>query len=205
MDGAAPVAEAVSILDVAQFDEDDLKHFLRTLREEARRSLLVSSVNNPEHRVRLLVAGFGDAVGDRISLVELAARAKRIADLGRWIPRSRAIATLELDLLAREAIFEGRPVGLYPREFGMLWRLADTPEEIVSKQTLLNDVWRLGFSPESNSIAVQISRMRSKLAAAGLDGLVETVSGGYRMSLSSLHPRDPIFRRASDVPDPRGA
>jgi DNA-binding response OmpR family regulator len=69
---------------------------------------------------------------------------------------------------------------LHPREFALLWRLADTPGEAVSARELLSDVWRLAFRPETNSLAVHISRLRAKLRLAGIDGVIETLpDGGY--------------------------
>ena len=56
---------------------------------------------------------------------------------------------------------------------------------------LLYDVWRLSFRPETNSLAVHISRLRAKLRTSGVDGLVETLPGGaYR--LASAAPRRAI-------------
>jgi hypothetical protein len=61
----------------------------------------------------------------------------------------------------------------------------------------VQDVLRLGFAPESNSIAVHLSRLRTKLAAGGLEGLIETGSGGYRL-------RSAVLDDASTAPWLRG-
>jgi hypothetical protein len=53
--------------------------------------------------------------------------------------------------------------------------------------SLLRDVWRMAFRPETNSLAVHISRLRAKLRVAGLDGLIETLpDGAYRLGATSL-------------------
>ena len=76
-----------------------------------------------------------------------------------------------------------RWLNLHPREFGVLWRLADSPGEPVSRSQLLKDVWRLNHEPGTNSVEVHVSRLRTKLAAAGCTKLVETVpQGGYRLT-----------------------
>ncbi|MDE2436703.1 MAG: winged helix-turn-helix domain-containing protein, partial [Sphingomonadales bacterium] len=73
-----------------------------------------------------------------------------------------------------------------PREFDLLWRLAEAPGSAVSAEALLNDVWRLSFRPETNSLAVHVSRLRAKLRLAGLDGLIETLpDGSYRLALGA--------------------
>ncbi len=56
----------------------------------------------------------------------------------------------------------------------------ERPGEIVGKTALLRDVWQLRFTPETNSIAVHASRLRTKLALAGINAVVQTApSGGY--------------------------
>ena len=131
-------------------------------------------------RARLLRLGFGDVVAGDVELAEVDARASRIAMQTQAMPRWRNVDGLILDLFARDALAEGRPIGLHPREFGLLWRLADTPCVPVSKAELVADVWRLGHVPETNSLAVHVSRLRAKLSLAGFDGLIHTApAGGY--------------------------
>lgn len=154
---------------------------LPTSQPAVRRLTMVGGVDDPAERARLLNLGFGDAVGGEVTLVELHARAWRLPASRDWLPRRRVFARLELDLLTRDAISDGQPIGLKPKEFDLLWRLADTPDEAVSRQALIQDVMRLSFEPASNSIAVHMSRLRSKLGAAGLHDVVETAGGGYRL------------------------
>lgn len=189
----------VPIVPITPVDEAHWLELMAFTRPDDRRLMLVVGVNPPEIRARLLADGFGDVVSDAVSIEELEARARRLADLASWVPRRRSMATLEMDLMAREASYLDKPLNLHPREFALLWRLADTPDEPVSKQALVQDIWRLGYMPESNSIAVQMSRLRGKLVGAGLDGLVETVPGGYLMRWSVLEPPRPAawFRRGS--------
>lgn len=176
----------IAIVDAAGIDSARWLDLMSFTRPEDRRMMLVGRANTPEARASLLSNGFGDAVGDETSLEELEARARRLAALADWVPRRRVMATLELDLLGRDVRYADKSLNLHPREFALLWRLADTPDEAVSRDALIQDVWRLGFVPESNSIAVHVSRLRRKLAARGLAGLVETAGGGYRLRYSIL-------------------
>lgn len=154
--------------------------FLSFHGRQSRRLILLVGVNDAVDRAKLLRLGFGEVLAEDVELTELEARAIRLADLEDTLPRYRRLGRLSLDLLAREAFADDQPLGLHPREFGLLWRLADNPGRPVSKQSLVKDVWRLGFVPETNSLAVHVSRLRGKLNIAGLEGLVETApSGGY--------------------------
>lgn len=95
---------------------------------------------------------------------------------------------LRLDLFHRDAAFKGRWLALHPREFALLWRLAETPGQTVSQRALLADVWRLSFEPGSNRVAVHIARLRRKLATVGLDPLIATEGAGYRFEPGAAQP-----------------
>ena len=157
----------------------------------AQRKWMMIDVRESNDRARMLRLGFGDAVGLGPSLDELEMRVLRLTQYAEALPRYRWHGPVQLDLLAREAFVAGRAVGLHPREFALLWRLAETPEASVGTVELLYDVWRLSFRPETNSLAVHVSRLRAKLRTSGVDGLVETLPGGaYR--LASAAPRRAI-------------
>jgi two-component system OmpR family response regulator len=147
-----------------------------------RKWMLMLDVADGQERARLLRLGFGDALAPGLSLEELEQRLQRLADQAQALPRTRHHGPLRLDLLAREAFVAGRALGLHPREFALIWRLADHPGEPVGPGELLGDVWRLAFRPETNSLAVHVSRLRAKLRLSGVDGLIETMpDGGYRL------------------------
>lgn len=157
--------------------------------QEIRGQVLLLGANDAAERARLLRLGFGDVVAGDVELAEVDARAARIAAQAHAMPRFREVDGLLLDLFARDAFADRRPLGLHPREFALLWRLADTPGIPVSKADLISDVWRLGHMPETNSIAVHVSRLRGKLAVAGFDALVHTApSGGYVLVLPGELP-----------------
>lgn len=144
---------------------------------------LFVGVDSGHERARLLDAGCGDALPASVGLAELARRARRVAERGASLPRQREVGPLVLDLLHRDARADGRWLALHPREFALLWRLAERPGETVARATLLREVWRLEFEPGTNSVEVHVSRLRAKLALAGIHGLVETgPRGGYRVS-----------------------
>ena len=152
-----------------------------------RRWALVLGVEDTGERARLLGMGFAEVVGNGLSLQEVAARAARIADMAGALQRHRVHQELKLDLLLRDGFVAGKALGLHPREFALMWRLMETPGEAVEKTELLREVWRLSFVPETNSIAVHASRLRAKLARAGLHGWVQTsADGGYLLAPSPI-------------------
>ncbi len=153
-----------------------------------RKWMMMLEVSDSGERARMLRLGFGDALDFGTSLEELEYRVMRLAHFAQSLPRYRYHGALQIDLLSREAFVAGRALGLHPREFALLWRLADTPGESVSPRELLSDVWRLAFRPETNSLAVHVSRLRAKLRLAGIDGVIETQPDGAYRLLSQSRP-----------------
>ncbi|WP_442046361.1 winged helix-turn-helix domain-containing protein [Novosphingobium sp. YAF33] len=179
-----PATNCVGLIDAADLDSVGWMQVLSFLPSEARRCVLVAGVGEAQDRTSLLQIGFGDVVTERIGIEELGARASRLAQFTDWLPRTRRVGRLTLDLLSREAFGDGKPLNLNPREFALIWRLADSIDQFVSKQALIYDVWRMGFVPETNSVAVHMSRLRRKLAFVGLAGIIETSpTGGYRLHM----------------------
>lgn len=167
-----------------------------------RRRVLAVGVEDAGERARLLRLGFGDAVGGKPDLEEIEIRALRIDAAMRSLPRERTLGPLRLDLLVRDAFVSGRSAGLHPREFLLLWRLAEDPGVAVPPDELRSDVWRLAFRPETNSLAVHVSRLRAKLRTAGLDGLVETqADGAYRLVEEMLRPALSLATDPSPCPN----
>ena len=101
-------------------------------------------------------------------------------DSGTLIPRFRQAGEITLDLFHRDGRVDDHWFALHPREFELLWRLSEEEGRRVTKQQLLMDVWRINYEPDTNSVAVHVARIRSKLEPLGLAGILAThPDGGY--------------------------
>jgi DNA-binding response OmpR family regulator len=104
-------------------------------------------------------------------------------DSDTLIPRFLEAGDLTLDLFHRDGRVFDRWLALHPREFELLWRLAQQPGERLTRRQLLADVWRLDFEPETNSLAVHVARVRAKLEPFGLARMLVThPDGGYLLN-----------------------
>lgn len=160
--------------------------YLATLKSERQRMILLG-VEGSIERAGLLAAQFGDALPSNVELHELSERASRIAASVETMPRYHNAGPVLLDLFHRDGSANSRWLGLHPREFALLWYLAERPGMRVSRRQLLTDVWRLDHEPGTNRVEVHISRLRGKLSGAGLGYLVETdPQGGYRLGGSRM-------------------
>ncbi|WP_337190192.1 response regulator transcription factor [Alteraurantiacibacter aestuarii] len=144
--------------------------------------LILVGVADAAERASLLSMGCAEVLPDCASMRELSARSQRVAEMFGLLPRWRTLGPITLDLFHRDARRGARWLSLHPREFGVLWRLADNPGERVTRGQLLKDVWRISHEPETNSVEVHVSRLRAKLAAADCETLIQTApEGGYRI------------------------
>ncbi|MDG2004203.1 MAG: winged helix-turn-helix domain-containing protein [Novosphingobium sp.] len=183
-------SECVALADAAAMDPASWQRFLTRFGHADRRLIMLLGIAEPGDRARLLRFGFGEVLGTQHELKELEARALRLTELENMLPRFRQIGPLRLDLLARDAFVEGDPLGLHPREFGLLWRLSDKPGKPLSKRRLIEDVWHLRFVPETNSLAVHVSRLRAKLRIFEIADLLRTTRNGDYVLIESKAESD---------------
>ncbi len=116
-------------------------------------------------------------------------RSKRL--VGVTSPRARAllfppletratvlrVGTLTLDLIDRTAMRGDREIELLPREFKLLEYFMRRPEQLVTREMLLRDVWKYRFLPQSNVVDVHIGKVRRKLDLPGEPQLLANVRG----------------------------
>jgi len=73
---------------------------------------------------------------------------------------------------------------LTPKEFRLLWTLAERPGEIISREELLEALWDDVDFVDDNTLTVNVARVRRRLAELGLPDAIETKRGqGYRLAV----------------------
>ncbi len=180
---------AANTLFAVPFLLTDIELAMRRHTRSQRAPVVLVGVADGIARAHWLALGFGDVLPADIGLAELEQRLRRVAEALAALPRQRGHGRLRLDLLARDGHVGERRLGLHPREFGLLWRLAETPGEAVSPDALLSQVWQLNFRPETNSLAAHVCRLRAKLAVAGLPDIIRTAPGGaYVLAAGPTEP-----------------
>jgi DNA-binding response OmpR family regulator len=133
-------------------------------------------------RVEGLDRGANDYITKPFSFAEMLARVR--ANLRG--PGQRAASVLEAggiraDLLTRRVTHDGRDVHLTAREFELLAHLLRHPDQVLSREQLLNAVWGFEFDPGTKVLDVYIGYLRRKLGDEG-SGPIETVRNvGYRL------------------------
>ena len=90
------------------------------------------------------------------------------------------IANLILDLPTRKIILDGQEIDLAAKEFSLLETFMSHPEQIMTREQLLDRVWGFDYDPGSNIVDVYIGYLRKKLGSK----VIRTVRGvGYCLNL----------------------
>jgi two-component system OmpR family response regulator len=84
---------------------------------------------------------------------------------------------LEMDLIERIVRRGGTSIHLSPREFTILEYFLRRPGRLVTRAMLLKEVWGYRFSPDTNAIDVQVSKLRKKIDVAGEMSLISNIRG----------------------------
>jgi len=113
---------------------------------------------------------------------ELVARIRAV--LRRRVPRMELVdlGELVIDRAARRALVHCKEVNLASKEYALLLRMAQDPDRVLTREQLLRDVWGFRTFVPTRTVESHASRVRCKLAAAGLPGWVVNKWGvGYKL------------------------
>jgi two-component system, OmpR family, response regulator len=141
-----------------------------------------------EQRVEGLDRGANDYMTKPFAFEELLARVRaQLRAPGQHESSVLQVADIRMDLRTRRVECDGRPVQLTAREFELLAYLLRHPDQVLSREQILNAVWGFDFDPGTKVLEVYIGYLRRKLAEDTDRTVIETVRNvGYRL----LAPRE---------------
>lgn len=150
--------------------------------------VIVTARNQVAERIKGLRAGADDFVVKPYDVHELLARIEAVTRRSRPLraePDTRVLlhgGEVQVDLVSREVLIGGAPVGLTRKEFDIVGVLARYPGVAVPKERLIREVWNTDWRGFGHSLEVHVAAIRKK---TGDRGLIETVRGvGYRLTES---------------------
>jgi two-component system response regulator MprA len=181
LDAAGVFAPDAVVLDLGLPKLDGVE-VCRRLRTQGDVPILILTARDAlDARVEGLDSGADDYLVKPFEREELLARIRAL--LRRRPPRGSAsivVGDLRLNPSTREAFRGERELELTAREFELLEHLMRNERIVVSRQSLLDEVW--GYHPfaETNTVDVFISNLRRKLELGGEPRVLHTIRGaGY--------------------------
>ena len=153
--------------------------------------IMLTARGEEADRVVGLELGADDYVTKPFSARELVARVKAV--LRRTHPEVApaepttssvlAIGGLRLDPAARTVTLDGQPINLTVREFDLLQFLMRHPDQVFTREQLLDQVWGYTFASDMGTVTVHIRRLREKIERDPANPtFLQTVWGvGYKL------------------------
>lgn len=147
--------------------------------------IMVTAKGAEYDKVKGLDLGADDYVTKPFGMMELVSRIKAVLRRsGRANSKTEDIiisGDLEINTKKHEVKAEGEVVSLTLKEYELLKRLMQNPNIVMTRDSLLEDIWGYDFDGETRTVDVHIRTLRQKLGNCG--ERIETVRGvGYRIS-----------------------
>ena len=169
----------------------DICRALRADRAKASVPIIMLTAKADERaRVAGLETGADDYVSKPFSPNELVARIRALMRRSQR-PASAPetplrFGPLVVDLVSHSVSYDGTEVKLTAKEFLLLQYLLEHKGRVLSRDTLLEDVWGYRYTGGTRTVDVHVRRLREKLPVL-VDSLVTIKQFGYKLE----HPQIP--------------
>ena len=124
--------------------------------------------------------GADDYVSKPFAIEELLARIEallRRVNVNKVVANKLEFNDISIDMDARIVMQDNEEINLTTKEYELLVELMKNKNKVLSRDTLLENIWGYDYEAETNVIDVYIRHLRSKLKN---DGYIQTVRGiGY--------------------------
>ena len=148
--------------------------------------LMMTARDQVVDKVSGLDAGVDDYLTKPFDIEELLARIRvifrreeRIQSLQNE-PIINQYQDLTMDVVKRTVTRDGQTIMLTQKEFDLLYELMKKPEEVFTRDELLNEVWGYDYIGQTNTVDVFVRALRNKLDDDQHPRLIQTVRGvGY--------------------------
>lgn len=158
----------------------------RRLREQGVSTaiLMLTARDTVADRVEGLDSGADDYLVKPFAIEELTARIRAL--LRRQSPNKSVTLTvgdLTLDTATKRARRAGRTIDLSAKEYALLELLMRHPNQVLSREQIIDHVWNADYDAHSKLIEFYIHALRRKIDQGETHKLIQTIRGlGYRMS-----------------------
>lgn len=180
------------LLDIMMPGMDGIKVCEELRKQKATPVIMLTAKGEEANRIQGFEAGTDDYIVKPFSPREVVLRVKAL------LRRSSTTKFLHTDTQARDILVfnhltidndahrvtvDGQEINLTPKEYELLYYLAQSPDKVFSREQLLKDVWHYDFFGDLRTVDTHIKRLREKLNRVSpvAASMITTVWGvGYK-------------------------
>ena len=174
------------LLDIMLPEEDGLS-ILKKIRSEGSMKdipvMMLTAKSTEYDKVLGLESGADDYLAKPFGMMELLARVKallRRTEREKKNEKEYTLKKLYVNETKHKVMSGDVDIVLTAKEFEMLCLLLKNQGKVLSRDTLLNEIWGYAFDGESRTVDVHIRTLRQKLGECG--EYIETIRGfGYKI------------------------
>ena len=155
--------------------------------------IMLSAKTEVFDKVLGLELGADDYIIKPFDSKELVARVKAVLRRYHEIPAPPSTAAptdkyveykdLKINRSNYEVIYKGKPVDMTPREIELLYFLAASPNQVFTREQLLDQIWGYEYAGDTRTVDVHIKRIREKIADTDEWSIGTVWSVGYRFEV----------------------
>ena len=145
--------------------------------------VMLTAKSETDDVVRGLESGADDYVVKPFNPPELVARVRaRLRDVEQQESTPLRVADIQIDPLSHRVTRGGEVLSLTPLEFSLLLTLAKKPQQVFTREQLLEQVWGYKYKADTRLVNVHVQRLRAKIEHdPDQPQIIITVRGvGYR-------------------------
>ena len=150
--------------------------------------IMVTARGETFDKVLCLELGADDYITKPFDGKEMTARVRAVLRRSQGADEEKntdlSFPALTVSIAEYDVRYEGRRIEMPPKELEVLYFLASHPNQVFTREQLLQQVWGFDFFGDSRTVDVHIKRLREKLPDSEKYGwTIHTVRGvGYKFS-----------------------
>ncbi len=155
--------------------------------------IMLSAKGEIFDKVLGLELGADDYIMKPFDSKELVARVKAV--LRRYQPSSKSMSTasgmkcvkypgLVVNLSNYSVVYNGQPVDMPPKELELLYFLASSPNQVFTREQLLDHIWGYEYIGDTRTVDVHVKRLREKVKDNDFWSLSTVWGIGYKFEVT---------------------
>ncbi|AOT72437.1 response regulator transcription factor [Geosporobacter ferrireducens] len=138
--------------------------------------LMMTALDDADNQIRAFNNEADDYVTKPFTMQILMKRVEALLRRSGSLKKEISMGKLTLYPLSYKAEYNGRDLGLTPKEFDILFLLTQNKGDIIPHETLITKIWGYDFDGNEGIIHASMKRLRDKLPV----NMIKTVKGvGY--------------------------